>query len=108
MLARLGNLIKTAAAHIVNIAVDWNGVRHERVVAQPDNVINDASFEIRKGVPFDISTIDRSGTLSMIMPAALVESGRFEALFQKSGHDIVAEQLHAAVRVVDHEPFPRA
>ena len=39
------------------------------------------------------------------MEAVRSERGRLEALGEQVGHEVVAEELHAAVGVVDDEPF---
>ncbi len=102
---RLGNFDQPAAAHVIDIAIDRDVRRDQRMRADAPHVFGDARLEILEGQPFDIVAVDAAGAGPMIMPAMFVDRRRIEALFQQAANDLVVEQLHAAIAVMDDEPL---
>jgi hypothetical protein len=77
------------------------------VTSDTRHIIDDTLLEIRNGMPLNKLSSGRAGPDSDILPALLSDGGRFQAVLQQVGKDIDSEKLHAAVCVMDHEPFIR-
>jgi len=94
-----------AGADIVEIAVDGNGVGDERVIADARNVIKDCLFLVFDDEPFDVFASARAGALANVAETAGSEFGSFEAGIEKIAHNVVGEEFHAAIGVMDDEKF---
>ena len=94
-----------AGADVVEVAVDGNGVGDERVIADAGDVVDDRLLLIFDRKPFDVFAGARAGTLADVAEAGGSEFGGFEAGIQKIAHDVVGEEFHAAIGVMDDEKF---
>src|SRR5258707_15194473 len=72
-LGRLIDLYQAAVLHIVNVAVDRDVLRHQRMVADAHYVFDHASGKVADRVPFDELAVDRAGALADVGPAAAPE-----------------------------------
>lgn len=52
--------------------------------------------------------VDPARAVTIVVPPIRIDRRRLEAPLEEIAHDIIGEQLHSAVSVVDNEPFPRA
>src|SRR5262249_5105741 len=68
-LGRLIDLHEAAVLHIVNVAVDRDVLRHQRMITDAHNVVNHASGEVADRMPFDELAIDRARALADVAPA---------------------------------------
>jgi len=78
-LGRLLDLHQAAVLHIVNIAVDRDVLRHQRMVADAHHILNHASGEVADRVPFDELAVDRARALADVAPASVAELCSVEA-----------------------------
>src|SRR5262249_28037510 len=69
-LGRLIDLHEAAVLHIVNVAVDRDVLRHQRMITDAHNVVNHASGEVADRMPFDKLAFDRARALADVAPAA--------------------------------------
>ncbi len=99
------NFEEFARADIVKVAVDGDGVGHQRMIADAGNVIEDRLFLVFDGEPFDVLAGAGAGALADIAEAARGEFGGFEAGVEEIAHDVVGEEFHAAIGVMDDEEF---
>jgi zinc-binding alcohol dehydrogenase family protein len=102
---RIRHFEKPTGANVVDIAVDRNAAGHERVGADAPDVFDDAALKIGKGEPLNVPTVNRARSDADIAPAIIVQFGGFETLAQEMADDLVGKKLHAAIRVVNDEPF---
>src|SRR5262249_27858541 len=107
-LGRLIDLHQAAALHVVNVTVDRDILRHQRMIADARNVLNHASGEVADRVPFDELAVDRARALADVAPTGFAELCGVEAFRQQIAHHLVGERLHAAIGVMDDEPFAGA
>ena len=63
---------------------------------------------VRDRQPVDVLALARARPLADVVEAVGAERRGLEARLEQPAHDVVREELHAAVRVVDDEPLPRA
>src|SRR5262245_21950047 len=59
-------------------------------------------------MPFDELAIDRARALADVAPAGFAKLCSVEAFRQQIAHHLVGERLHAAIGVMDDEPFAGA
>jgi hypothetical protein len=85
--------------------VDGNGVGNERVIADAGDVIEDGLFLVFDGEPFDVFAGTRAGALANVAEAARAKLSGFEAGVEKIAHDVVGEEFHATIGVMDDEKF---
>jgi hypothetical protein len=93
-LGRLLDLHQAAVLHIVNVAIDRDVLRHQRMVANAHNVLNHASSEVADRVPFNELAVDRARALADVAPAGVAELCSVEAFCQQIAHHLVGERLH--------------
>ena len=72
------------------------------------HVLGHAFFLGLDGEPVDVIALSAARTLAAIVPAIRVDGSGFQAAGEQIAHDFIGEQLHAAVGVMDDEPFPRS
>ncbi len=72
-LGRLLDLHQAAVLNIVNVAIDPDVLRHQRMVADAHNIVNHASGEVADRVPFDELAVDRARALADVAPASVAE-----------------------------------
>src|SRR6516165_6402022 len=72
-LGRLIDLHEAAVLHIVNVAVDRDVLRHQRMITDAHNVVNHASGEVADRMPFDELAIDRARALADVAPAGFAK-----------------------------------
>ena len=76
--------------------------------ANAGHVGHDALGLVGDRQPVDELAFGRAGAVADIVEAALAECGGLEAACEQAAHDFVGEELHAAVRVMNDEPFSGA
>ena len=69
------------------------------------HVIGDALVAVGDGEPVDALAFAGAGAGADVVEAVLAELCGLEALVEESGHDVVCEELHTTVGVVDHKPL---
>ncbi len=92
-----------AGADVVEVAVDGDGIGNKRVIADAGDVVEDGLLLIFDGEPFDVLAGAGAGALADIAEAARGEFGGFEAGVEEIAHDVVGEEFHAAIGVMDDE-----
>ena len=75
------------------------------MAANAFHILHDALFQIGDRVPLDEMSVHRAGPIADLMPPFFVDSCGFQAVVEESGHDVVCEQLHTAVAMVNYEPL---
>ncbi len=105
---RFGNFVQLAGLHIVDVPVDGDVTGHQRVTADAYDVLDDAPGVVRDRHPVDVLAFRRAWPRLRVAPAALIQARGLETFGEEAAHDLIREQLHAAVRMMDHEPFGRA
>jgi hypothetical protein len=103
-----GDLYELAGFYVVDVAVDRDGLRHERAAADAGYVGEDGVGLVFDGEEFDELGCGRARAFAYVFEALGGEGGGFEAVGEEATDDIVREELHAAVGVVDDEEFLRA
>src|SRR5262249_34410918 len=73
------DLHEAAVLHIVNVAVDRDVLRHQRMITDSHNVLNHASGEVADRMPFDELAIDRARALADVAPAGFAKLRSVEA-----------------------------
>ena len=104
----VGHLDEPAGLDVVDVAVDRDAGRHQRVVADPLDVLGDAGGVVRDRQEVDVVARVGAGPLADVGEAVGAELGGLQAARQQAPDHVVGEELHAAVGVVDHEPLRRA
>src|SRR6266851_1034986 len=97
-----------SGADIVEEAVDRNGFGDERMVADAGDVVEDGLLLIADGEPLDVFTGAGAGAFADVLEALRGERRGFEARGEQVAHDVVGEEFHAAIGVVDDEEFAGA
>jgi hypothetical protein len=97
-----------SGAHVEEEAVDRNGFGDERMIADAGDVVEHGLLLAVDGEPLDVFTGARAWTLANILETLRGERGGFEAGCQQIAHDVVGEEFHAAIGVVNDEEFARA
>src|SRR5437867_9476265 len=90
-----------ARVYIVDVAVDWDGLRHERAGANAGHVCDDGLVLVFDGEPFDELCGGGTGAFAYVLEALGGEGGGFEAVGEEAAHHIVGEEEHAEVGVVN-------
>jgi len=88
---------------VVDVAVDWDGLWHERAGADASDVSKDGLGLIFDGEKFDELGCGGAGAFAYVFEAFGGEGCGFEAVCEEAADDIVAEELHAAIGVMDDE-----
>jgi len=78
------------------------------VGAEAHDVLEHALGLIFDRVPVDEMTADRASTMLGIGPRLAVEIRGREIIVEQGTHDLVGKRFHAAIGVVDDEPFVSA
>src|SRR5712691_2611207 len=104
----LGNLYQSSRCDVVDIPVDGNGAGNQRMVSNALDVRDHAFRLLLDRQPIYELTLCGPRPGAGIAPDLSVESGGLQAACEQITHDFVAEQLHAAVRVMNNEPLARA
>src|SRR6266550_9498948 len=94
-----------ARVDVVDVAVDGDGLRHERAGANAGHVCDDGLVLVFDGEPFDELCGSGTGAFAYVLEALGGEGGGFEAVGEEAAHHIVGEEEHAAVGMVDDEEF---
>jgi len=101
------HLDQPAALDIIDIAVDRHVGGHQRMRPDALHVGYDALGLVLDGQPIDEVAFRGAGSLPDIAPAPGPDLRGVEALLQQPAHHLIGEGLHAAIGVMDHEPFVR-
>ena len=104
----LRDLHEATGLHRIDITVDRNLARDERAPPDAFDVVDDALLLVLDREPIDILSLARSRAVAGVSPLCPVVRRRLEAPREEVAEDFPREELHAAVRVVNDEPFPRA
>ena len=77
---------------------------------RPDStdIVNHASFLILDRVPLDEMAGGMTASMMGVRPTPAVEGGGRKIVFEQIGDNLVGKQLHAAIRMMNDEPFTRA
>src|SRR5215510_9324861 len=102
------NLDKLAGADVVDVPVHRNGLGNERVVADALDVVAHGFLLVLDREPFDVFAGSRTRAFANITETGGSEFGGFKAGTEEAAHDIVGEELHAAVGVMNDKEFPSA
>jgi hypothetical protein len=78
---------------------------HERMSSDSDHVVNDALLRVFEREPFDVVPRSRAASAAYILPLAICDSRRFQALREQVANDVVCESQHPAVGVMNGEPL---
>src|SRR3979490_3332126 len=100
-----GHFDQFARVNVVDVAVDWDGLRHERTSADAGHVCDDGLVLVFDGEPLDELCGGGTGAFADICEAFRSEGGGFQAVGEEAAHHIVGEEEHAAIGVVDDEEF---
>src|SRR5258708_21283360 len=103
---RFGNLDKLAGLDVVDVGVERDAFRYQRVAANARNIIHNALRKVADGVPLDEFSGRRTRTFAYVMPALPVDRGGLQAFLEQTRDYVVRKQLQAAIRMVDDKPFP--
>ena len=63
---------------------------------------------VADGKPFDVFSGARARTFADILESFVGKRRSFQTVGEKPAHNLIREKFHAAVGVMDDEPFPRA
>jgi hypothetical protein len=102
------HFLQASGGHVVNEAAHRQVIRHKRVLVNAFRVILHAGFQVTEGQPLDLRPLCRAWPHAHVAPALLVDDSSVEAAGEQVAHDLVGEQLHAAVGVVNDEKLLRA
>src|SRR6267378_2151006 len=102
------DLDEFSGTHVVEETVDGNGFGHERMVANARNIVEDSLLLILDGEPLDEFTGTGSRSLAYILEPLGGQLRCFQAGSQQAAHDIVGEEFHAAIGMVNDEKFAGA
>src|SRR5271166_3890418 len=94
--------------HVVEVAVDGNGFGHESVIANACHIVEHSSLLVFDGEPLDVLASARTGPFADIAEATGSEFGGLQAGIQKTAHDVVSEEFHSAIGVMEDEEFAGA
>ncbi len=72
------------------------------------HIVDHALFQIADGEPVDIFAVHPAFVHAGVHPLAVLELGGAQAVAQQAAHDVVGKGFHAAVGVVNDEPFLRS
>src|ERR1039458_3971966 len=103
--ARLLHFFQTSALDVVDISINRNVRRNERVRFDTLDIRAYAFLLVADGEPFNEIARVRSGTSSGILPFAILKRRRLQTLGQQAADHFIREIEHAAVGMVNHEPF---
>src|SRR5262249_50744784 len=101
------HLFQMTTIHIVNIAVDRDGCRYERMLANTPYVLKHARRLICDCMPFDEMASSMAAAVMRIRPLLAVERGGSEIILKQIGHNAVRKELHSAIRVMNDKPLER-
>src|SRR5208283_5645551 len=79
-LGRAGNLVEAAALHVIDIAVDRDVARRERMLADAQHVVLDALLLRLDRVPFDEAAGHAAAAVLRVRPVLAVEGGGRETV----------------------------
>lgn len=103
----LRHLIETPSFHVIYLSIYRDDLWRQRVGADALYGLQRAVFLVLDRMPFDEAPCRTASTVLWVGPFQRrygERSGR-QAVIQKFGHDLVVEQLHTSVGVVNDEPF---
>ena len=106
--ACLLHLVEPPGRHVIYEAVDRDIAGHQRVGADAHDVLEHALGLIFDRVPVDEMAPDRPAAMLRIGPRLVVEIRGRETIVEQGAHDLVGKRFHAAIGVVDDEPFVSA
>ena len=75
------------------------------MVADALHVFQHALLVILEGQPVDVLAIGGARILTVVVPTVGVDAGGVQAAAQQIAHDVVVEQLHAAIGMVNDKEF---
>ena len=77
------------------------------MLANAQHVLKDAIFLRLDRMPLNEVARRAAAAMLRVRPILAIKARRGEIVVEQAGHDLIAEQLHATIRVVDHEPLVR-
>src|SRR5258708_18729133 len=92
---RFGNLDELAALDVVDVAVDRDAFRYQRVAANARNIIHNALRKVADGVPLYEFSGRRTRTFAYVMPALPVDRRGLQAFLEQTADYVVRKQLPA-------------
>src|SRR5262249_8676983 len=101
------HLLQTTTIHIVDIAVDRDVLRYERMLGNTAYVLKHARRLICDCMPFDEMASNMAAAVMRIRPLFAVERGGTEIILKQIGHNAVRKELHSAIRVMNDKPLER-
>src|SRR5208283_5043706 len=106
-LCGLRDFVEPPRLHFVDIAVDWDIARYERMLANAQHVLKHAFFLRLNGVPFYKVARRAAAAMLRVRPVLAIKARGGEIVLQQAGNNLIAEQFHTAIGMVDDEPFVR-
>ncbi len=103
-----GHLEQPATPHVVDEAVHGNRRRHQRVLPDARHVIHHALPLVLDRQPVDVLARRRPRPGADIGEPLRRQLRGLEAVAQQPAHDLIGEELHPAIGVVDDEPLSGA
>src|SRR5437868_5892189 len=100
-----GHFDELAGVDVVDVAVYGDGLRNERTGADTGHVCDDGLGLVFDGEPFDELCGGAAWAFADVLESFGGEGGGFQAVCEEAAHDVVGEEEHAAVGVVDDEEF---
>src|SRR3954469_10090628 len=104
---RLRHFDELPSLYMIDIAVDRNRLRHQRVASNARDVVDYCLLRVFDSEPVDKLTFRRAGSFTDIAKSLGAELRGVEAFCQQIAHYFVGKELHSAVRVVNDEPLTR-
>src|SRR4051794_9550083 len=101
----IGNVDEATRLHVVQVPIDRDPSWNQRMVTNACDVLGDALGVVGDRKPVDVLRLGRAGTCADVGKPFGAELGGLEAVPEQAADDVVCEELHAAVRVVYHEPL---
>src|SRR5262249_34570849 len=102
------DLLQSAGLHVVDVSVDRDGFWNQRMVADTPHIGDDCRRVVLHREPVDELTFRRAWALADIAKAGGSQLRGLEALGQETPHQLVGEEQHSAVRMMNDEELLRA
>ena len=99
------NCRESSRFHVVHVAVNRNVAGNKGMGSDTRDIFDEALDTIGEREPVDVVACCRSRPFTAIMPPTLVHGRSLQAARQQLAHNVIAEQLHSTICMVDHKPF---
>ncbi len=80
----VGDLLEAAGRDVVDVPVDWNARGHERVVADPADVLDNALLAVRNAEPVDVASFTGAWSGADVVEPILPRSSAVSRLCSSS------------------------